>query len=404
MKVLFVAIGSGNGGHSRSALSTALALRDREIQVTFLVGFDTKVDFLANSGIQFRRITPCMEPNLDKVLIAYRDSLPFDVVHYFGSPRSAVPFAIGAAELRKKFCLTIPGGRPPISMFGFKEAVAFTDELSQDIRSSVDLHLMPARIDVANYNTKIANLKTSIREKVESFLGCDTSAFIVGKIGRISTDSIEEIIGTAKDVVILRELGHDIRYIHIGHPHSYTKSRRLKKYFSTINRKCGETVVATVQKSFPEHWTYSLGFDMQIASGRSALEALICGTPTLQRMGENQYVLFCESTLPTLAKKNFTARSATQLEGEVRNLLVVKNAVTSGRENIKSLYQRFILNYDVSVAANFYLEYYKGIKILRDDDLNRIKAASRVGSVTICSRIHRFLKYIQSQLIKCFLS
>lgn len=378
MKLLLVTLGSGNGGHSKSALATANALREQGVRITFLVGFETNTAFLKNSGFKFIRLKPCLVPTAEKFLQTLRKSDSFDIVHFFGSPPKAIPFALGASSMGAKFCLTIPGGCPPKSLCGFKNVVAFTDEIDENLKHCVKFEVMPARLQLQEYYNKIFRRKPLLRNAVESFLGCSSDSFVIGRIARVSPASVDEIVETANDVCFLRKSGVDVRYIHMGYAYSYRMAFRVRRTFRKLNDSFGETVVCSIQEPLPDLWTYSLGFDLQVASGRSALEAMICGTPVMQRFGPDRYVIFDKEVLPMVEMHNFTPRSRDLLNPQLQSLLDVKNRLDFNASELRKTYSSFVSKYDAKVAAKFYLRYY--LKLKKSENFNSLSSAKHTRS------------------------
>lgn len=368
MKILFAVTGSGMGGHTKSAAATAKALKALGVHPLFLLGPGMSARFLAGFDV------PCYSLNLfqrdlvlnikSRILSIIQDVGECSVLHFFGSPEAAIPYAQAAQACDLRFCLTIPGGKPPASFCGFRDVVAFTREVSDQLieRENVNLAVMPARLErKAEFHSERARAK--FRPIINQYLECTNDTIVLGRIARCSTEYIGEIVSTAKEVALLNKQGINIKYCHIGFAHSLRVARRIQKELKKLNES--GLVACSIQKKIPDVWQYSSAFDLQVAAGRSALEAMEVGTPLIQYLGDGRFVGMDASTVPTLAAVNFSSRASSQLLDKSDPLGSIVKQMQDARklQEVSDTYSAIVETYDSKNAAYFYQTYYESCKI-----------------------------------------
>lgn len=358
--------GSGNGGHSRSALFTAKELIKKGNRVVFLTPFGMNHNILINSSLTYYRL-PFLQFNLVRGIIngltEIRKRYGFiRVLHFFGRPHPALLFARAAYHLNIPFCFTVPGGPAPKSFLGLRRVVLFTNELPKRLINDemLTVDVMPARIDLS---TKLDrnSTKNVLINTLQSSVRIESDTFIIGQIARCRDETVDSIILVAEAVSSLFHRGYNVRFIHLGVPQNLNAAKKLARAFKRINARFDLNIVTTIQKDISELWRFSAIFDLQFASGRSALEGMLLGTPIAQVFSSDSFVLMDSQTISIASNYNFTSRSQSELTSYSKPLEQIVDALIQQPElknSLRSLYSQTLRKFDSANSAEFYENYY----------------------------------------------
>ena len=368
MKVIICVTGSGTGGHTKSASATAKSLQENGVDILVLSTPNTILnDFQVNKipTAKLKRWNPLSKDNLVDEL----KTLKYDTLHFFGTARLAINFALAANEVGMTFCLTIPGGTPHKTLCGFRYVAAFTDEISYEVKENekIELKVMPARC-LFHRNMRLQK-KTLTRKATQKYLNniyqIDYSKKIIGKIARCSSQYDKEIIQTAKDIFNLnKETSNDVYFIHAGSKFSLRSAIKINFYFYYLNFKGKQKRFISLQRDFKNIWRLSSVFDYQVAAGRSALEAIKYQNIVIQSDYKGKYCILDESTSEFFKQKNFSGRCASDLSKHFYPLKYLINT----KPDIKQLYKSITDEYDYKKSGPFYLNYYS--ELSQRDDIN----------------------------------
>lgn len=335
-------------------------------------------NFIRNESFAFYRL-PIFSLNTAKAIISKLYNIvefcdKVDVLHFFGSPSAARPYYYAASALDIKFCITIPGGKPPRTFYGIKNAVAYTNEIPEKliIDEQIKLSIMPSRIEkLVDFNYQAT--RNSLRNKLEKLLHCNSDTIIIGRIARCTMGYSDEIIQTAKEVSKLSKMGIDIRFCHIGYRHSTRAGIKIKRSLRNFNKN--GMVALSIQKKLSNVWQYAAAFDVQLSAGRSSLEGMQVGTPQMQYLGNKKFILMDEKSTNELIKVNFSSRNKDKLINISEDLYSILKSVKdqSKKNQIKKCYHNVINYYDVDNASEFYMNYYHKIQKNRTNNFLDIK-------------------------------
>jgi hypothetical protein len=335
MRLAFLVLDGGLGGHTRTAVAIAEGFRARGHEITFLLGRASKEDVVAKAGFKFEKIDHGFKTGLTAAL----DRLKPDALHTFstlglteaiqygkqknlgvvytrcGGPPVKEPLEVKmmkALKLRRLTCLSVENR---------------AELLEKSAARPEDILVLPARIDVKAFRDRQETGKwDAFRQRFS--LGDAPILLRIARIGPAYEDTIRMGIEAAQQ---LNAEGVRMVFVHIGYADVPTIAESIYAQVKSANEAAGKVIAvsdAEVSKDAQSHVGMASAV---VGMGRSAFEGMASGRPTLVvgKVGFGGLVL--PDRVETLAAFNFSGRdgnapatreeSLSQLVATVRRLL-----------------------------------------------------------------------------------
>lgn len=370
MKILFIDMHTGIGGHTRTATTIAQALQRRGHHVSFAVVEGSVTKVIDDANLKTYPIRPAWAgsyPALGRLIHDLHRRGEVDVVHSFN--KRGVPEAAQAAKaLGIPVFQTICGGRPPKTVVETKPIISLSHEVKQALleRTALradEIEVIPARLDFEALLERTADDPASAYRRFREKYALPPTSKIVLRVARVVERYKGGLLQSADAVAQLHKEGHDVRFVHIGFatPDNEDLLREVKAHFSDINRAAGVTLAVSAQDEAPHAPDYVDLADIVVGLGRTAFEGMIFEKPVIVLGAAGFAGLVGRDTTEQLAFYNFSGRhleedkpyeqSLTELTETLRELL----SDQALRTRLGEFGRSYVLeNLDANAAARRY--------------------------------------------------
>jgi len=376
MKILLAVLNAGLAGHTRSSLAVAQALRDRGHDITYLIGAQANAKLIEAAGFANERIVDDWLHSYRPVLRLLPDILrrqQIDLVHSF-SDEGLTELVTVCKSLRVPCFLTQCGGPGPKQMLPLETIILFSEEVKDRLLREHDLapenlHVLPARIDVARIDALRAGLDSSLYPLFMAKYGLDPRARIVLQVARLDPEYRTSILQGIDAVANLRRRGLRVQFVHIGYSdrqHAAWVYEDVRRRIAEVNEEFGCTVAATAQDEGAAALQYVGMADAVIGVGRSAFEGMAFRKPALV-IGANGYAgMVTPRHVAALAYYNFSGRNVAvekPYDRSVEEIAVDLNHVLTDQacyEELSGFGRRYVEDVlDVLIAVQAYEKLYR---------------------------------------------
>jgi hypothetical protein len=315
LRVLFGLLWPGLGGHSRTAISLADALRQRGTIADFLVDASTAdtglirdagfrvfdADYLNGDFFQ-RRFTH----RLNGLVRAER----YDAIHWFETFHGVYEAARVAAATDCAFVWTVTSGGPPPDYHGLNRAVVYTREVADHARQKdarIAIYLQPARVSFDDFtDTFIAESREEVRRR----LGVDHDTLLVARVARCAQVYLPSIRHGLELSEAFNRRGRRAMFLHAGYVQASAVAREIRAAVEAANARARRIVAHTETEDVAYGAKYLAAADICISSGRSAIEAVALARPTLINWGHRYLGIVTIDNIRGMAESNFQGRLA----------------------------------------------------------------------------------------------
>ncbi len=367
MRIVFFSTSAPVGGHLRSALTIADALRARGHEISFITGDGPGTHLIRAFGFEHLGLSFTPSGSLDfdwrdfNQLRAYVASKRPHVLHSFlkGIPQLAILARSNGAKLVATIC----GGQPQRHFSKMSPITVFSQEL-KDWLSSVGIpggyiHLIPGRISIVQppHDTDVL----SFRQKF--FLSeADPVVMMICRTDRRKKPALDAFFRAAQ---IWGERHKEGIFVHIGSGNEPETENRIRSEAEAINKASGRVVLISTDFGSNDPAKYLHLATIAVGMGRSAFESMLLGKATLILSNEGFGGIVCEETISGLSQHNFTGRSSSYNQSsEERSKELVRSVeelvMDPDRLSMVGLYGKQYCenNLDVLTAATQYEELY----------------------------------------------
>jgi hypothetical protein len=303
------------GGHTRTAIAIAEALRGRGHTIEFVVDATAGSDDLIRaSGFPVHRdlsvySTP-LRPSFRASFRSLVERTGCDAIHWFEKRAGIRGAAAAARDAGRSFVWTVTSGGPPDEYYGLNRVAVYTPEVAQHAarRSpGTTVHVLPARISVTEIDRALdSRSRGDIRAQ---FKIPDTSLLIVrvARCARVYVPSIKLGLGLTEH---LNDSGRPAVFVHAGFVNEPEAATEIRSLVDAANRRAGRSIAFSETNPLAGV-RYLAAADVCVASGRSAIEALALGRPTIVAWGSQCLGLVEPGNIDEIARTNFQGRLAT---------------------------------------------------------------------------------------------
>jgi hypothetical protein len=316
-RILFGLLSPGLGGHTRTAVALAEALRDRGHVVDVLVHAGDR----ASAGTD----TLVREAGFATVPIAglyswtghgaFRRRLreivrggAYDAMHWLEFYDAVRDAALVARDTGRAFVWTVTSGGAPIDYYGLNRVVVFTREVAEDARRrspGTAVHVLPARID---FRPLTPEIRARARREIRQTFGLADDDLLVVRVARCAKTYLRSVrLGLA----LAGRLGRDGRraaFLHAGFAQEPDVAREIRRLVEQANADAGRTIAHSVTEPLEAGTRYAAAADVCLGSGRTAIEAIALERPTLVAWGARYLGLVDASNIAAMADTNFQGR------------------------------------------------------------------------------------------------
>lgn len=363
------------GGHTRTAASIARALVARGHRVRFVVEEGSRSNLLDSFEVHRVRADrldgyPGLPPLVEELL--RRGEI--DVAHTFSM--------LGLPELlsvcrrnRLPLVRTICGGVAPrpVDVPALPAIVSLSQEVADRLEGYPSMRgqriaVIPDRIDTAEVTRRIEHGAGERHRRFREKYRVPPSSRVILRVARVHEHYLESILQGAAAAAALRERGHEATFVHIGFVQRHAAHARLVARFEKLNQRFGATVAVTAQDEALDALDHLGMADVVLGSGRTALEAMLAGKPTLV-VGRTGFAgLVEEDSVEEIAYFNFSGRnlrtspprgeSTARLAREIESLL----ADPARAQQVGEFGRRYVLEkLEAARGAVRYEELYAGL-------------------------------------------
>lgn len=375
LKLLFGLLTPAEGGHTRTALALADVLRQRGHDVSFVVSAATDTPgrpaagtaaLLRAGGFAVYRVT---DPYATFGRPSFRESLralvrreAFDALHWFEIHAGVRGAALVAASERCAFMWTVTSGGVPGGYYGLNRVAVYTSEVAADVQRRsprTEVHVLPARIDFRPLDaTYVASARTTIRARY----GVGDEDLLVVRVARCAGVYLRSIRAGVALARRLNASGRRAVFLHAGYVEDVEAADEIRRVVDDANRTAERVFAHSVTGDLDAGTRYAAAADVCIASGRSAIESLALGRPTLVAWGSRVLGLVDDTNIEAMAGTNFQGRDAAKVPsdeamaaGMERALAARLSAPAEERARVHEACARFVrARYSVERAAEIY--------------------------------------------------
>jgi glycosyltransferase involved in cell wall biosynthesis len=412
LRILFGLLTPGLGGHSQTALALAKALRGRGHAVEFVVrdaadsghpdAVGVTASLIREEGFRIKTITdPYSRPGRRSFQRQLHDIVrctPYDALHWFELHAGVRDAALVAAAERRAFVWTVTSGGVPPAYFGLNRVVVYTEEVAADARRRsprTTVHVLPARIELQSLDNAFIDCA---RREIRGWLGIADRELLIVRVARCSSVYLRSIHAGIELAQRLRQAGRPARFLHAGYVEDPGVAADIQCAVAQANAASGETLAWSVTNRLESGTRYAAAADVCIGSGRSAMEAIALGRPTLIAWGSRYLGLVDDHNVDTMAATNFQGRHSARVVVHedvvdamlhaVLNRLSDEEAagriheacarVVRGRYSIERATEAYERLYaDRTVAVDGFLRYYGNPRHLGRELFHRLPAGIR---------------------------
>jgi glycosyltransferase involved in cell wall biosynthesis len=334
MKILFGVLNPSFGGHTRTAVALAGALRRRGHEVDLAVDRQVTSDEVIRAA-EFRVLamdTRPMRPfrlGFTGVLRAIARDGRYDAIHWFEVAGGVWHAARAAAAEGRAFVWTVTSGNPPPAYYGLNRAVVFTSEVADDLRRRsprTTAHVVPARIDPATLDPDFVR---NVRAEVRSRLGIPAARLLVVRVARCNRLYIPGVRLGIRLAERLNAAGRDAAFLHAGYPQEPEAAAAIAGLVADANLRARRVVAWSETRDVALGTRFAAAADVCIASGRSAIEAIALERPTFV-VWEHRYLgLVDDHSIADLADTNFQGRLSPRMGDDEQVVAAMAQAIAT---------------------------------------------------------------------------
>lgn len=371
-RILFGVLTPHGGGHTRTAVALADALRSRGYSIDFLVatpGEPVRTALITDAGF---RVVPIKSHyarfwrssfHQDLRRLVRRSS--YDVLHWF-ELHGLRQAALIAAEEKRAFVWThTSGGVVAPGYYGLNRVVVYTREVATDVsrRSpKTTVHLVPARLDLRSLDRRFVD---AARRDVRSAIGVHDTDLLIVRVARCSSVYLQSVRLGIELAVQLTRLGRSAMFLHAGYEEEPETKAQIDRLVGLANAGSVRPVAYSLTEDLQAGTRYMAAADVCIASGRSAIEALALERPTLVVWSSRYLGMVNEANIQQVADTNFQGRDTEKAGSDEE---IVSGMLDAVRERLaepdhgarsQGACGRFIKeHYSVETAADAYEQLY----------------------------------------------
>jgi hypothetical protein len=333
----------GLGGHSQTAIALATVLRERGHAIDFIVrntadsgrpdARGVTSALMRDRGFSVIRVPDPYpspgQPSFHRHLHDLVRGTPYDVLHWFELHAGVRDAALVAAAERRAFVWTVTSGGVPPGYFGLNRVVVYTEEIAADVRRrspGTVVHVVPARIDLNPLDAPfIARARRDIRGRL--LLG--TGDLLIVRVARCSEVYLRSIRAGLELARRVSQAGRPARFLHAGYIEDAAAAAEIRSAVDQANASSGETVAWSVTDDVEVGTRYAAAADVCIGSGRSAMEAIALGRPTLIAWGSRYLGMVDRDNVDEMAATNFQGRHSQRVLSDDDVVSRMQHAVMS---------------------------------------------------------------------------
>ena len=398
-RILFGLLTPGLGGHTRTAVALAEVLRDRGHAIDFLVrastddGTDSSVTASLIRAAHFPVVpigglfAPIGQPSFRRNLRDLVRREPYDVLHWFEEGYARVRDAAAVAALeRRGFVWTITSGGAPWGYYGLNRVVVFTPEVAADAKRrspQTAVHLLPARLDFRPFDRAFIQ---SARRDIRNRFAIGDDELLIVRVARCASVYVRSVRAGIALAARLSHAGRPARFLHAGYVEIPEVAQEIRQMVDEANAAAGRRFAHSVTDNVEQGTRYEAAADICIAAGRSAIEALALGQPTLVVWGARYLGMVNEDNIQTMSETNFQGRNTERVVSdedvvtEMHDAVRTRLAAPAQGARTQELCARFIRDhYSVESAAATYEELYADRTVTVDGFLTHYSNPRHLG-------------------------
>lgn len=382
---------AGRGGHSRTAITIAQALKVRGHDVSFAIGRSAYGGVITDAGFDTVHVDYGGPNSLRRHIQALLMSEGLDAIHSF-SIRGLAEAQLTGSRFGIP-CLYTRCGGPPHGLFTIlsiirpPQVASLSAELAPVLAKSAglkieDIAVLPARVNLR----ALAELAETSGVEIQAFrskYGIPDDSEVILRIARIAPEYMASIVHTARATAELLKQGRRVKFVHIGVSTDPELEEHLMDTLREINERSGEEVAISARDEAKHAIRYVPMAKIVIGAGRSAMEAMAMGKPTMV-VSPNGFSGLAEAeTVDELAYYNFSGRNLTEpmtpqqsIESIVRVLrkLLTDHAHYADVAAFSQSYAFSVLDSDAS--ARIYETMYQEFDVTQYSSSMRLHAAA----------------------------
>ncbi len=373
---------ASKGGHARSAATIAACLQHMGHNLVIILDKCARDDAFIPHNLCVHRVSyfddHFYKRNFSNDIMHCIRSFQLDLLHSFESFFGTYHAALVADKMRVPFAWTICGGHPPRTTFGLQLATTYAAEIKQYLENhnNITVELIPGRLDANKLRDDLNEAKGYLRRA----LGMTNHEIIVLRIARLSANYERSITEGMLAVSQLASKRPNLRFVHVGHAEDPNVARRLQSLAERINATHPNPLIRFAPPALAHNAVSTIpDAHFVIGAGRSALEALTLGKPTLI-VGKYGFAgLVNEMTISHLEKHNFAGRGIDSLHSTASVSLVAETIdKLLASENAYNKTSRFGIKliddqYSVRAAAIMYLRHYEYLQAQRNSPYSKCR-------------------------------
>ncbi len=309
MKLVYVVLDAGLGGHTRTAVTLASGMRSRGHDIRFLIGEASPDAVVRGAGF-----TPVRVRHRFRTDLAAQTGEEFDAIHLFSTLGLVESASLGVRR-DKPVIYTRCGGPPvrePLELKLMRRLnppllTCLSSENQAELRElcpAAEVQVIPARIDTGELRARQNSEKwLEFRRKH----GIEPEAKIILRIARIGPAYTRGILEGIDAAAELRKRGRKVTFVHIGYADVPALAEQVRTRCAEVPFAVSDETVAMDAQSY-------LGMaDAIFGMGRTAFEALAVGCPLFLVNKDGYSGLVQKDNIDSFAEFNFSGRNAASL-------------------------------------------------------------------------------------------
>ena len=250
------------------------------------------------------------QPSFRHHLRALVRGTPYDALHWFDIHAGVRDAALVAASERRAFVWTVTSGGVPEGYLGLNRVVVYTEEVAADARRRspvATVHVLPARLDLRGLDK--AFVERARRDIRGRFMLADEELLIV-RVARCSAVYLRSVRAGIELARRLSQAGRRARFLHAGYIEDRAVAREIRSVVDEANASWSDPLASSVTDDVETGTRYAAAADVCIGSGRSAMEGIVLGRPTLVAWGSRYLGMVDADNLDAIAATNFQGRNS----------------------------------------------------------------------------------------------
>jgi hypothetical protein len=306
MKLVYVVLDAGLGGHTRTAVTLASGMRSRGHNIRFLIGETSPDAVVRAAGFE-----PILVRHRFRTDLEARIGEEFHTIHLFSTLGLVESMSLGIRR-NKPVIYTRCGGPPvrePLELKLMRRLnppllTCLSAENQAELRElcpAADVQIITARIETGELRARQNSEKwLEFRRKHD----IEPDAKIILRIARIGPAYTRGILDGIDAAGQLRKRGRKVTFVHIGYADVPALAEQVRERCAELPFAVSDETVAMDAQSY-------LGMaDAIFGMGRTAFEALAVGCPLFLVNKDGYSGLVQKNNIDSFAEFNFSGRNA----------------------------------------------------------------------------------------------